>query len=196
MTDRERSSTKGDALFSTRRLSEFSGAGYDKGRPKSVQALWVLTSTVLVERIWCPSSVRAIVLRRFGASVGSRVLIRQGVRIHWPWKLIVGDDVWIGVDAWLLNLEPITIESNVCISQEAMLCTGSHKADDPAFEFDNAPIHIAEGAWVAARATVLRGVSVGRNSVVGAMALVTRDVPDDTTVLAPQAQMTSKAPKK
>jgi putative colanic acid biosynthesis acetyltransferase WcaF len=103
----------------------------------------------------------------------------------------VGDDVWIGVDAWLLNLEPITIESNVCVSQAAMLCTGSHHAQDPAFEFDNAPIHVSKGAWIAARATILRGVTVGRNSVVGATALVTQDVPENGIVLAPRARVTT-----
>lgn len=172
-----------------RDLAAFTGAGYDKGRPVVTQALWIVTSSLLFERIWCPSGLRPVILRLFGAKIGKRVLIRGGVRIHWPWKLTIGDDVWIGVDAWLLNLESITIESNVCISQAAMLCTGSHQASDPAFEFDNAPIHVLEGAWVSARATVLRGVKVGRSSVVGATALVTQDVPDYAMVLAPRASV-------
>lgn len=176
-------------MAASRQLALFTGAGYDKGRPLATQALWVAASAFLVERIWCPPRLRVSVLRLFGARVGERVVIRHGVRIHWPWKLTVGDDVWIGVDAWLLNLEPISIQNNVCISQSALLCTGSHRADDPAFEFDNAPIHVAEGAWIATRATVLRGVTIGRNSVVGATALVTKDVPDNATVLAPRAQM-------
>lgn len=176
-------------MTTDRKLSLFTGAGYAKGRPLVIQALWVGTSAVLVERIWCPPRFRVVLLRCFGARIGKRVLIRHGVRIHWPWKLAIADDVWIGVNAWLLNLEPITIGSNVCISQAAMLCTGSHRASDPAFEFDNAPIHISDGAWIATRATVLRGVSVGRNAVIGATALVTKDVPDDATVLAPRASM-------
>lgn len=178
-----------------RQLATFTGSGYDKGRSLLTQTLWVGASALLVERIWCPPKLRVAVLRSFGAQIGQRVLIRHGVRIHWPWKLTVGDDVWIGVDAWLLNLEPITIESNVCVSQAAMLCTGSHQAQDPAFEFDNAPIHVREGAWIAARATILRGVTVGRYSVVGATALVTQNVPNDATVLAPRARVTPAAPK-
>jgi putative colanic acid biosynthesis acetyltransferase WcaF len=172
-----------------RRLSEFTGYGYDKGRPKHIQALWVVASAFLVERIWCPSPVRVALLRLFGAHIGRGVILRNGVRVHWPWKLSIGNDTWIGVDAWLLNLEPITIGDNVCISQGALLCTGSHDADSHSFEYDNAPIRVMDGAWIAARAVVLRGVTVGQCALVGAAALVVSDVPDGTRALAPKAQI-------
>lgn len=170
-----------------RRLASFTGRGYDKGRPLAVCALWVLLEPLLRAGM-CPASIRAAVLRAFGAEIGSGVNIRNDVRIHWPWKLTVGDNCWIGVGAYLLNLEPITIGNDVCISQQTFLCTGSHQADDPAFEFDNAPITVCDGAWVAARATILRGVTVGRDAVVGATALVTRDVADGAHVFAPRAE--------
>ena len=62
------------------------------------------------------------------------------------------------------------------------LCTGSHDRWSPTFEFDNGPIVIEDGAWVCARSTVLRGVTIGANSVVGATSLVYRDVPPDSIV--------------
>lgn len=170
-----------------RSLAGFTGAGYDKGRPAHIQALWLAASGLLVTRWWCPARVRVAVLRWFGASIGDNVLIRHRVRIHWPWKLTVGADTWIGEDTWILNLEPVTIGSDVCISQAVLLCTGSHRRSSPTFEFDNAPITIEDGAWVAARATVLRGVTVHADAVVGATALVTADVPAGATVLAPRA---------
>ncbi|MBD1541861.1 putative colanic acid biosynthesis acetyltransferase [Arthrobacter sp. IA7] len=170
-----------------RQLAKFSGRGYDKGRNRVFQALWVLTSFAIFERLWCPPKFRVFILRGFGAKVGSGVLIRHGVRIHWPWKLRIGNDVWIGVDAWLLNLEPITIGSDVCISQAALLCTGSHDAASDSFEFDNAPITVGDGAWIATQATILRGVAIGAHSVIGARALVTGDVPVGARVLAPKA---------
>ncbi len=170
-----------------RDLSGFTGAGYDKGRGVFSQALWVMTSACVFEKVWFPSFMRVKVLRAFGAHIGQRVLIRHGVRIHWPWKLSVGDDVWIGVDAWLLNLEPIAVGSNVCISQGTFLCTGSHDAESPTFEFDNAPITIGAGAWIAARATILRGVTVGEGAVVGAAALVVRDIAPNARVVSPVA---------
>lgn len=173
----------------TRSLADFRGHGYEKGRPKVVQMLWVATSEVVVQSLWCPPALRVWILRAFGAEIGERVLIRNGVRIHWPWKLKIGSDVWIGVDAWLLNLEDIEIGSNVCISQEAMLCTGSHQMRSPSFEFDNAPIVVNDGAWIAARATILRGVTIGTDAVVGAAALVTRSIADGSIALAPRASI-------
>ena len=141
----------------------------------------------MVRRWWCPSNVRLAVLRAFGAELGEGVLVRHDVKVHWPWKLSVGDHSWIGEGTWILNLEPVTVGSQVCISQDVLLCTGSHDRSSPSFEFDNAPIRVEDGAWVAARATVLRGVTIGSDAVVGATALVTRDVPAGGLVLAPRA---------
>lgn len=168
------------------RLAAFSGAAYDKGRPKAVQALWLATQDIIMNW-WFPAKARVAVLRAFGAQIGEGVLIRHRVRIHWPWKLSVGSDSWIGEGTWILNLEPVTIGSNVCVSQNVFLCTGSHDRRSPSFEFDNAPIKIEHGAWVAARATVLRGVTVGEGAVVGATALVSKDVLPGSTVFAPRA---------
>ena len=170
-----------------RSLAGFSGTGYDKGRSVLWQAAWQLASAVAVEPWFVPPRARVAVLRAFGARIGRRVNLRSGVRVHWPWKLDVGDDTWIGERAWILNLEPVRIGSDVCISQGVFLCTGSHDRRSRTFEFDNAPITVDDGAWVAARATVLRGVRIGRDAVVGATALVAKDVPDGEIVVAPVA---------
>ena len=168
-----------------RRLADFTGTGYDKGRGLLTCAAWAVVAEPLQRSVLCPPSVRAGILRAFGAKIGTGTNIRSGVRVHWPWKLTVGDNTWIGVGAWLLNLEPIEVGSDVCVSQEVLLCTGSHDARDRAFEFDNAPIRVEDGAWIATRATVLRGVTVGADAVVGATALVYKDVPRGARVLAP-----------
>lgn len=151
-----------------RSLRSFTGAGYDKGRNKVWQALWFAVMNMVFMKWWLPPRLRPPILRAFGAQIGERVLIRHRVRILWPWKLTIGDDCWIGEGAWLLNLEPITIEHDVCISQEALLCTGSHRRQDPAFEFANGPIHVGAGSWIAARAAVLRDTIVAPGEVVGA----------------------------
>jgi putative colanic acid biosynthesis acetyltransferase WcaF len=81
----------------------------------------------------------------------------------------------------------VTIGDDVCISQEVLLCTGSHDRYSPTFEFDNASILIEDRAWIAARATVLRGVRIGADAVVGATALVTSDLAVGAVAFAPRA---------
>lgn len=151
-----------------RRLREFTGAGYDKGAPVWKQAAWFAVMNLVFMAWWCPPRLRPVLLRLFGARIGDRVLIRHRVRVLWPWKLTVEDDVWIGEGAWLLNLEPITIGHDVCVSQEAFLCTGSHDRRSRSFEFDNAAIVIEPGAWLGARCTVLRGCTVSAGETVAA----------------------------
>lgn len=160
-----------------RRLRGFTGKGYDKGRPLPVQVLWFAVQHLIFRKWWLPARLRPQILRAFGAEIGNRVLIRHGVRVQWPWKLRVADDVWIGEDVWILTLETVTIGADVCVSQGAMLCTGSHRRHSPTFEFDNGPIVLEPGSWVAARATVLRGVTVKAGAVVGAGVVAHRDVP-------------------
>ena len=149
-------------------LAGFTGAGYDRGGSAVRQVAWLLVSGLVLNHWWCPPSLRTAVLRLFGARIADGVHIRHRVRIHWPWKLAVGANSWVGEGAWILNLEPVTIGANTCISQDVLLCTGSHHRDSPTFEFDNAPITSGDSVRLAARATVLGGVRNGDNATVGA----------------------------
>jgi putative colanic acid biosynthesis acetyltransferase WcaF len=156
--------------------------GYDKGRGFLWQASWFAVQNLVFGAWWCPGALRPKLLKFFGASIGENAFIRHRVRVLWPWKLTIGDNTLIGEDVWLLNLEQITIGSDVCLSQGAFLCTGSHDHRSPDFRYDNGPIEIRDGGWVAAQALILRGVTVGIGCVVGARAVVRHDVPDGENV--------------
>lgn len=153
-------------------LGTHTGRKYDKGRSRAWQALWHATSHLVFQKWWFPARLRPALLRAFGATVDDDVVIRQDVRIHWPWRLHVAGPTWIGHGAWLLNLADVVIERDVCLSQEAFLCTGSHDRNDSAFEHANAPITVHRGAWVCARAVLLAGTEIGEHAVVGAGAVV------------------------
>jgi putative colanic acid biosynthesis acetyltransferase WcaF len=171
---------------SNRSLAASRRHSYDKGRGFPTQALWVAVSTLVFTQVWCTNWLRCAILRGFGAQIGEGVLIRHRVNVHWPWKLSIGSNSWIGAGAELYNLADIVIGSDVCISQHAFLCTAGRDRRSPSFEFDNGPIVLQNGVWLGARTTVLRGVTIGSNSVVGATALVSRDVPPDSIVRPPQ----------
>lgn len=157
-----------------RRLADFDRSGYDKGRSVLGQAAWFAVCHLIFVKWWLPPALRPPILRLFGGKIGSGVLIRHGVVVQWPWKVAIGDDCWIGERAWFINLECITLEDNVCVSQGAVLCTGSHVHDDPRFRYDNAAITLGSGTWVGLGATVLRGVNLAPHSLVPAGAVARR----------------------
>src|SRR5882724_10869562 len=108
-------------------LAAYSSAHFDRGASRATEVIWMLTSFILFRL--CPFSLSALkraVLRVFGARVGRGVVIKPQVKITFPWKLSLGNNVWLGEECWLLNLEQIIIHENVCVSQRAFLCTGSH----------------------------------------------------------------------
>ena len=66
--------------------------------------------------------------------VGRSVIIKPRVRIKYPWFLQIGDNSWIGEDVWIDNLDSVIIKENVCISQGAMLMSGSHNYKSEKFD--------------------------------------------------------------
>jgi putative colanic acid biosynthesis acetyltransferase WcaF len=158
-------------------LSKFSTGDFDRGAGPLKEGCWILAGLLLFRL--CPlklSALKCAVLRLFGAKIGRGVVIKPRVTITFPWKLTVGDHVWLGEECWLLNLAPITIESHACISQRAFLCTGSHNYKSPAFDLVARPIHVESGAWICAGAFVGPGVKVGSHAVLAAGSIATKNL--------------------
>ena len=158
-------------------LAIYDNREFDRGAPRWKETLWVLVRALFFQTAlpW-PSAVRVELLRAFGATIGRGVIIRENVNISFPWRLAVGDHVWIGEDVGILSLAQVTIGSNVCISQRAYLCTGSHDYGREDFKLITRPITVADGAWVAAAAFVGPGVEIGSGAVVTAGSVVMKDV--------------------
>ena len=96
------------------------------------------------------------------------MVIRSRVNITFPWKLEIGDNVWIGDEVLILSLKQVTIGSNVCISQRAFLCTGSHDFGKETFDLITRPIVIGDGCWIAACAFIGPGAEVPAGTMVKA----------------------------
>lgn len=158
-------------------LSQFSGQGLDRGRSRLVEILWWLAKISIVQtKMPWPSAVRKKVLCLFGAKIGSGFYIRPSVNVHFPWKLTVGDNVWIGEGCTILNLEPIEIKSNSALAHEVYITSGGHDISSPTFAYDNRPVTIESGVWLATRSFVGAGVTIHRGAVVAAGAVVVKDV--------------------
>lgn len=158
-------------------LHLYTAGSYTPGAPYWKQVLWYFLGSPLVQSYWLPfSGLKVFLLRLFGAQIGQRVRIKPGVRVKFPWRLTVGDQVWIGEDAWIDNLASVVLERNVCLSQKVYLCTGNHDWSDPAFQLRIAPIHVREGSWIAAGAMVGPGVTVGQGAVLALGSVATRSL--------------------
>lgn len=147
------------------------------------EGLWMLTETLLFRNpLQLSSALRVRVLRRFGATVGARVRIREGARIKYPWLLTIGDDCWIGEGAWLYNQAPLTIGDDVCVSQGCYVLCGTH--DLVTMDLEVLPVAIGDRVWLAARVMVLPGTTIADDIVVGAGSVVTRSLDEPGSTYA------------
>jgi putative colanic acid biosynthesis acetyltransferase WcaF len=156
-------------------LSCYNPGQFDRGAGVLKEGLWLVVSLILFRL--CPfgfSKLKCTVLRALGASIGRNVTIKPQVKITFPWKLTVGDNVWLGEECWLLNLEHVVIGSNVCISQRAVLCTGSHDYKRRTFDLITRPIKLEDGVWIGAGCWVGPGVTIGSHSVLTLGSAATR----------------------
>ncbi|MEY2648539.1 MAG: colanic acid biosynthesis acetyltransferase WcaF [Bacteroidota bacterium] len=147
------------------------------GASKIKQWLWFFCSPLLIRNPLIPfSGFRKWVLALFGASIGIEARIRPGVKIKFPWKLRMGDHVWLGEDCWIDNITDVIIGSHVCISQGAMLCTGNHNYHSSGFELISKSIILEDGVWIGAKAIVTSGVRAYSHSMLAAGSVATRDM--------------------
>ncbi len=147
------------------------------GHPVKVQLWWAVQKTLFA---WSPQILyrwRAFLLRLFGAKIGKGVVIRPSVKITYPWKLTLGDYVWVGDDAVLYTLGEIRVGANSVVSQKSYLCTGSHDYQSAHFDIYARPIVIGEKCWLATDVFVAPGVTIGDGAVVGARSSVFSALP-------------------
>jgi len=171
-------------------LSRFNNSDFDRGAPRWKEALWVAVRCLFFQNpLPWPSAWRAGLLRAFGAKIGVGAVIRANVNISQPWRLTLGDHVWIGEDVGILSLAQVSIGSNVCISQRAYLCTGSHDFRREDFALKVAPITVGDGSWIAAMSFIGPGVEIGPGAVVSAGSVVFKNVPAGSFVKPSKAEI-------
>jgi len=146
-------------------LSKFNNTQYQIGASKLKNICWYLCN-VLFFKSACPHySIKILLLKLFGAKMGKNILIKPHVNIKYPWKLILGNDIWIGEQAWIDNLDMVTIGNNVCISQGAIILCGNHNYKIETFDLITQPISIENGVWIGAKSMVCGGAICKENSV-------------------------------
>lgn len=131
-------------------------------------------------------------LRRGGAQVAGKSFFSEPSRISGELtRLTVGEGSFIG-RAELSVHDTLSIGRNVCINDGVRMLTASHDVSDPHWGRVTKPVVVHDYVWIAVDALILPGVTLGRGAVVGAGAVVTRDVPECGIVVGNPARLLEK----
>jgi putative colanic acid biosynthesis acetyltransferase WcaF len=149
----------------------------DIGASRVKQLSWYLVNILFFKNPFnIFSSLKAALLRSFGAELGKGVVIKPSVNIKFPWKLRIGNHSWIGEEVWIDNLSEVVIGNNVTLSQGCLLLTGSHNHASTRFDFLSLPIVLEDGVWIGAKAVVAGGITCYTHSILGIHAVAERDL--------------------
>ncbi|MBR1693357.1 MAG: acyltransferase [Lachnospiraceae bacterium] len=110
-------------------------------------------------------------------SIGSRVNIGQELHIACAGEITIEDDVLISAGVFITDLSHETSDKNVAVIEQGISVK---------------PVKICEGAFIGRGVSILPGVTVGKHSVVGSNAVVTKDVPDFAVVGGVPAKIISE----
>jgi len=128
---------------------------------------------------------RRALLGELLGSVGEGTSLRAPIRFDLGHRTTIGERSFVNAGLICLDIGPVTIGDDVLIGPGVQLLTPTHPADAElrrAGWESSEPIAIGDGVWIGGGAIVLPGVAIGPRAVVGAGAVVTRDVPADATV--------------
>ena len=134
------------------------------------------------------------------ATDGGRISLGGDVRVGRNSDLLakfgtlqIGPRCHIGAGAVFVARDRIVVGADCLIAEYVVLRDQNHRIAPGQLTretgFDTAPIEIGENVWIGTKATILAGVTIGRNSVVAAHAVVTRDVPENTVVAGVPARI-------
>ncbi len=161
-------------------LSSFNNSWYKTGASAFARIGWYFISAAFFKSAFPINSIKISLLKMFGAKIGKGVVIKPHVNIKYPWRLTVGNHVWIGEHVWIDNLADVVIEDNVCISQGAMLLCGNHDYKKTSFDLITGNITLKKGSWVGAKSVVCPSVIVGNHAVLTVGSIATKNMNDYT----------------
>ena len=139
---------------------------------------------------------RSQVMRWAGFRIGSGTMIWSPPILtggkYYNRKLTFGTNCLVSLNSFFDLAAPVTIGNYVGFSPEVMVLTGTHQigvSGNRVGQLKPRPVIIEDGVWLGARSILLPGVTVGRGSVVGAGAVVTKDVPANVIVAGVPAKV-------
>jgi len=158
-------------------LSSYNNHPFHPGGTAVKRFLWHYVNAVIFKTGLLPiNGIKIILLRWFGAKIGKDVTIKPCVNIKYPWFLTIGNHTWVGENVWIDSLVMITIGSNVCLSQGALLLTGSHNYKKSTFDLITGSLVLEDGVWIGANAIVNQGITIGSHAVLTSGSVATKNL--------------------
>lgn len=154
-----------------------------------------------VPLMFMPTQLIAPLFRRHGAHIGSAVRFLAPVTIHnaapkphpFYYNLAVGNNCYLGRQLFLDLQDKVVIEDNVTVSHRVTILTHTDAGESPLKDgllpSSQAPVILRRGSYIGAGAMILAGVEIGECAIVGAGAVVAKNVPPCTTVAGVPARM-------
>lgn len=158
-------------------LSIYNNYPYNPGGNVLKRVLWYYFNAIFFKTSIIPSSAfKVFCLKLFGARIGKHVTIKPCVNIKYPWNLRIGDETWVGENVWIDSLVLIDIGANVCLSQGAVLLTGSHNYKKKSFDLITKGIILEDGVWICAGAMVNPGITAASHAVLTSGSIATKNL--------------------
>ena len=137
--------------------------------------------------------LRYAVCRRLFLTCGGNVNVERGAYIGGGRTISIGSNSGIGINASIGR--GTCIGSNVMMGREVLIFTTNHRTSSTETPMvcqgyePTVPVVIGDDVWIGARAIILPGVKVGCGSVIGAGAVVSKDVPQGAVVVGNPARV-------
>ncbi|HOU51429.1 MAG TPA: acyltransferase [Smithella sp.] len=140
-------------------------------------------------------------------SIGSKSLIRSGSIIaawdkygsdHFQPEIIIGNNVAIGEGSHITAINMIEIGNHVLTGRQITISDNSHGTIDvqslstpPSSRalYSKGPVIIEDGVWIGDKVSILSNVRIGKNSIIGANAVVTMDIPENCVAVGMPAKV-------
>lgn len=126
--------------------------------------------------------IRRFFYRISGMRIGKGSAIHTGARFYNPGNISIGEDSIIGEGTVLDGRDKLTIGNHVDIATEVMIYNAQHDVRNPNFCAIQAPVVIQDYVFIGPRAIILPGVTIKKGAVIGAGAVVTKDVEEGSIV--------------
>ena len=134
-------------------------------------------------------------LRTFVAKLDEGAMINSPFYMEFANHLEMGVNSFINYDCIMLNNAMVKLGDNVLVGPKVSFYTAMHPIDAKQREqwlVYAKPITVEDNVWIGGSATILGGVTIGKNAIVGAGAVVTKDVEPNTIVVGNPARVLRK----